>query len=101
MDFFTTPAFALAVIFVAAAIYTLYAKIKAAKDAKVPAKVVTEEKKAAAPIAVAAPGVSTGNCDVIGTDEKTAAVIMAIVSHKSGIELNRLSFKSIKLMEDK
>ncbi len=98
MDFFTTPAFALAVIFVAAAIYTVYAKIKAAKA---PAKSAVQEKQADAPVAVAAPGVSTGNCDVIGTDEKTAAVIMAIVSHKSGIELNRLSFKSIKLMEDK
>ncbi len=99
MKFFTTPAFALAVIFVAAAIYTLYAKIKAAKT---PAATVAEkEQPAAAPVAVAAPAQSTGSCDLIGTDEKTAAVIMAIVSHKSGIELNRLSFKSIKLMEDK
>ena len=29
-------------------------------------------------------------------DEKTAAVIMAIVSNESGIPLNRLQFKSIK-----
>lgn len=34
-------------------------------------------------------------------DEKEAAVIMAIVSDKSGIPLERLSFSSIKLMEDK
>ena len=32
--------------------------------------------------------------------EKTAATIMAIVSHESGIPLNRLDFKSIKLKED-
>ncbi len=31
------------------------------------------------------------------TSEKTAATIMAIVSHESGIPLNRLDFKSIKL----
>ncbi|MBE6772929.1 MAG: sodium ion-translocating decarboxylase subunit beta [Ruminococcaceae bacterium] len=42
-----------------------------------------------------------GELELVGTDEKTAAVIMAIVSDKSGIPLNRLSFKSIKLMEDK
>ena len=34
-------------------------------------------------------------------DEKEAAVIMAIVSDKSGIPLERLDFTSIKLMEDK
>ena len=42
-----------------------------------------------------------GELELVGTDEKTAAVIMAIVSDKSGIPLNRLSFKSIKLVEDK
>lgn len=40
-----------------------------------------------------------GEVELINTDEKTAAVIMAIVSEKSGIPLNRLSFKSIRLME--
>ena len=33
------------------------------------------------------------------TSEKTAATIMAIVSHQSGIPLDRLLFKSIKLIE--
>ncbi len=46
-------------------------------------------------------GMNQGELELIDTDEKTAAVIMAIVSDKSGIPLNRLSFKSIKLMEDK
>ena len=46
-------------------------------------------------------GMNQGELELIGTDEKTAAIIMAIVSDKSGIPLNRLSFKSIKLMEDK
>ncbi len=71
-------------------------------------------KKKAAPAAVSAPaasaakptgvipvaGVSQGTIDLVNVDEKTAAIIMAIVSDKSGIPLNRLSFKSIKLVED-
>ena len=51
----------------------------------------------AAPIAQPAqPGV-----ELVNVDEPTAAVIMAIVSHQSGISLDRLAFKSIKLSEDK
>lgn len=42
---------------------------------------------------------SAGQLDLYGVDEKTAAVIMAIVSHESGIPLNRLQFKSIKAIE--
>ena len=71
-------------------------------------------KKKAAPAAATAPaaptgkptgvipvaGVSQGTIDLVNVDEKTAAIIMAIVSDKSGIPLNRLSFKSIKLVED-
>ena len=70
------------------------------KTAKAPA-----EAKAAAPVAAPAgvpmpAGMNQGQLELIDTDEKTAAVIMAIVSNKSGIPLNRLSFKSIKLLED-
>ena len=45
-------------------------------------------------------GMNEGEVELINTDEKTAAVIMALVSHNSGIPLNRLSFKSIKLLDD-
>lgn len=38
---------------------------------------------------------------LIDVDEPTAAVIMALVSHNSGIPLEKLDFKSIKLLEDK
>ena len=56
----------------------------------------------ASPAGVPMPaGMNQGELELINTDEKTAAVIMAIVSDKSGIPLNRLSFKSIKLVEDK
>lgn len=43
---------------------------------------------------------SVGSLDLYKTDEKTAAVIMAIVSEESGIPLNRLQFNSIKLIEE-
>ncbi len=65
--------------------------------------------KKTAPAATAAPapagtpmpaGMMQGELELVETDEKTAAIIMAIVSDKSGIPLNRLSFKSIRLMED-
>lgn len=36
-----------------------------------------------------------------GIEEQDAAVVMAIVSHKTGIPLNRLKFDSITLKEDK
>lgn len=42
---------------------------------------------------------SAGDLELYKTDEKTAAVIMAIVSNESGIPLNRLQFNSIKLIE--
>lgn len=41
---------------------------------------------------------SEGELMLIKTDEPTAAVIMAILSNQIKIPLNRLSFKSIKLL---
>ena len=70
------------------------------KTAKTPAEAKTAAP-AAAPAGVPMPaGMNQGQLELIDTDEKTAAIIMAIVSNKSGIPLNRLSFKSIKLLED-
>lgn len=60
---------------------------------------------AAAPAPAAAPAVApaalSAGVQLVGVDEPTAAVVMAIVSNESGIPLNRLSFKSIKITEDK
>lgn len=59
-------------------------------------------KKPAAPAAAApAPAAPSAGVQLVGVDEPTAAVVMAIVSNESGIPLNRLSFKSIKITEDK
>lgn len=96
------PAIVVAVIAVLLIIYVYISKAingsKKAEEVTTPS--VAPASKPAAPQA-SVPGVSSGNLELVGTDEKTAAVIMAIVSNKSGIPLNRLEFKSITLMEDK
>lgn len=77
--------------------------IRAIENAAAKGKSEAPATVAAAPAATGVPmpaGMNQGELELINTDEKTAAVIMAIVSDKSGIPLNRLSFKSIKLMED-
>ena len=72
-------------------------KLKAEKAAVQKAPV---SQPAKAPQTAALPAnCSTGQLDLYDVDEKTAAVIMAIVSHESGIPLNRLQFKSIKVIE--
>ena len=44
-------------------------------------------------------GWSAGELRLIGVDEKTAAMIMAIVSHESQIPLSELQFKMIKAID--
>ena len=44
---------------------------------------------------------SAGQLVLTDVTQEEAAMIMAIVSHKSGIPLNRLQFNSIRLLEDK
>ena len=73
-------------------------------------KEVDEEPKAVsapavtpapAPVAPAtAPVVYSGGVELYKTDLKSAASIMAIVSHESGIPLERLQFTSIRLVDD-
>ncbi|MGN0520712.1 MAG: OadG family transporter subunit [Candidatus Fimenecus sp.] len=74
---------------------------KKASPAPKSAKTESEPTKAsAAPTGTPLPETcSAGQLDLYDVDEKTAAVIMAIVSHESGIPLNRLQFKSIKAIE--
>ena len=44
---------------------------------------------------------SAGQLVLTDVTEEEAALIMAIVSHRSGVPLNRLQFNSIRLLEDK
>ena len=90
------PAIMVSIFAVAFILYVYIAKAIASKKAPL---------QAAAPVAAPAPvapvsAVYTGP-ELIGIEDKEAAVIMAIVSEKTGTPLERLKFESIKLMEDK
>lgn len=64
----------------------------------------TQNTTPAAPVTTpaAVPAVQpVGGVELVGVDEPTAAVIMAIISNESGIPLDSLNFKSIKVTEDK
>ena len=100
----STPPFPAIVVAALAVIFIIYIYISKAVNSK---KKVEEPVKTAPAVKAAAPvaqasgvSASAGSVELVGTDEKTAAVIMAIVSDKSGIPLNRLQFVSITLMED-
>lgn len=73
----------------------IFSKVMACFSGK---KKKNETAPAEAPAAPAAN--QARSLDLIDVDESTAAVIMAIVSEESGIPLDRLSFKSIKKVED-
>ncbi len=78
--------------------------------------IIIGKKAEKAPAAAAAPAVSaasekpaaedpgeefsSGTLKLKGCDEKTAAMIMAIVSDNTGIPLSELVFKSIKLVDE-
>lgn len=89
------PALTVAIFAVAFVAYVYIAKAIASKKTPVAEAV---SAPAAAPV-VQAP-VYTGPV-LTGVEEKEAAVIMAIVSDKTGIPLERLKFESIRLLEDK
>lgn len=82
-------------------------KANAAKKAKLKAPaaenapVFSNKTASAAPAGIPLPAdTSAGELKLTNVSEPDAAVIMALVSHNSGIPLNRLQFNSIKLLED-
>ncbi len=82
-------------------------KAAAAKKARLNAPAAPESpvfsNKAASAVPAGIPlpdNTSAGELKLTNVSEQDAAVIMALVSHNSGIPLNRLQFNSIKLMED-
>lgn len=77
-------------------VFDAITKSKAAKAAK-----TAPEQSAATAVAKTAPTAVVPEVTLYNVTEPDAAVIMAIVSDKSGIPLNRLKFNSIKLVEDK
>ncbi|MHB1453194.1 MAG: OadG family protein [Saccharofermentanales bacterium] len=74
------------------------AKLKRKSDGK-KHKDMTES--IAVPGILTGPEFSAGNLKLNQTDERTAAMLMAIVSDESGIPLSELCFKSIKAIDQK
>ena len=60
-----------------------------------PAAAAAAPAEAPKPKAAPAPG-SAGECKLYNVDDRTAAMLMAIVANKMGRPLNELRFKSIK-----
>ena len=92
------------VLFIMYVLISLAGKIlaSATQDSKKPeAKPAVAAAPAAAAPAAAEEEFSSGTLKLKGCDEKTAAMIMAIVADDTGIPLSELVFKSIKLVEKK
>ncbi|MBR4304656.1 MAG: OadG family protein [Clostridia bacterium] len=81
-------------------VIALFGKLMAGKKASAPAAAPAPAAPAAAPVAEKKPDIGVRDgvrvCDLNGVDDKTAAMIMAIVADKTGIPLNELRFISIK-----
>ena len=93
------------VLFIMYVLISLSGKILAAaangSEKKPEAKPAVAAAPAAAAPAAAEEEFSSGTLKLKGCDEKTAAMIMAIVADDTGIPLSELVFKSIKLVEKK
>ena len=93
------------VLFIMYVLISLAGKILASAansgEKKPEAKPAVAAAPAAAAPAAAEEEFSSGTLKLKGCDEKTAAMIMAIVADDTGIPLSELVFKSIKLVEKK
>lgn len=90
-------------------LFIMYVLISLAGKILASAAKGNEKAEAKPAVAAAAPAAapaaeeefSSGTLKLKGCDEKTAAMIMAIVADDTGIPLSELVFKSIKLVEKK
>ena len=103
MDAFTVILVVFGVLFIMFVLISLSGKIFASASSK---KEAPKAEAAPAPAAASVPAApeeefSSGTLKLKGCDEKTAAMIMAIVSDNTGIPLSELIFKSITLVEEK
>ena len=82
------------ILAVIAMLIILVSKAIRSVEASFASKNAAQPAQSAAPVAAVA--AEEPEVELIDTDEKSAAVIMAIVSQRSGIPLERLRFRSIK-----
>ena len=88
-----------AVLIALSAIVVIQSKIVGAFMKKNSAKAAVNDVSAPVVEPLLDKGITPGQMKLIGVDEKTAALIMAIVSDESKIDLSELQFKSIKVMD--
>lgn len=81
-------------------VITAFGKIMSGKKKQAAQPAAASASAPAAPAAASDIGMRDGSrvCDLHGVDDKTAAMIMAIVAEQTGIPLNELRFISIKEM---
>lgn len=77
-------------------VITAISSIAGEKESGAPAAVPAENGDDASPEDVP----YGGTVRLLNVDEKTAACVMAIVSHETGIPLNQLVFKSIRSLDE-
>ena len=92
-------AFIAVLIMMISKVFNKVAGGKKSEETKSDAPVQTSAAPVSAPAAEATP-VTPGYLRLEGVSEANAAVIMALVSHQTGIPLNRLAFHSIKCLQD-
>lgn len=92
-------------VFIMLAVLCVMIPIISKAVASIEGKKATPAAAAAAPVpaapipaAPASGGTYTGEVALIGCDEKTAAMVMAIVSYETGIPLDQLIFHKIKAL---
>lgn len=94
----------LSIVVVSAIVAALYGLVRFFSRGEAEQSAATTESAAvpaaAAPVSnivsTAADDFSAGDLKLVNVDERTAAMVMAIVSDESGIPLSELCFKSIK-----
>ena len=105
LDSLGVSLFGISVVFVVlialSAVVTIQSKLVNAFKIRVnvPAKPVRVTKTDGNIVAAAQTDTAAGELKLIDVEERTAAIIMAIVSHESQIPLSELQFKSIKAVE--
>lgn len=91
------------IVFIVLAVLFLLLKLQTSvlgnfkiNESKPASSIQENEKAASAPKPVE---VSTGELELIGVDEETAAMVMAMASHELNIPLDEIQFKSIKALD--
>lgn len=91
---------AVLIVFLSKIFRAIEGRVSSSSDTTVTDTALAEAPVAAAPaVSVSAPAYTVpGGLRLIDTDERTAAVVMALVSDQSGIPLEKLYFKSIRCL---